>query len=501
MRLKSLKLAGFKSFANPTTFTFRHGITAIVGPNGCGKSNVIDAIRWVLGETSAKQLRGGAMSDVIFAGTQDKAAKSVASVELTFEHTQDEQTGIRHELNLYQELSVRRQVNKDGRSDYFINGTRCRRRDVVDVFLGTGLGARSYAVIEQGMIGRIVESSPLQLREFIEEAAGVSRYQARREETQKKLEKTRDNLARLHDMQSELLRQQKTLSKQAASAQRYEEISLSLADIEQQLAIQQLYQAKQQQHQQKIAHERSTAEVSTLQADYDTLKAKQDKLTARINQEQWLKDDAQSAHYEQQLGYQTAEHQLSDATAQLAAIEQQLSHLAQQREQSLADIERLNAEQAEQQQALETLRPQLAELSDKRDNHKRHEQPLQRAWHDAQNQLSRLQDKARTLEQQQAINTQAQKRHQQSDDKWQRRAQNWQNLWQQLQQSIAPSASAVSASADASQAADEQDLHQVLEEQVAKLSKQLQQIERQQEGVWMNVCLRYSRKRIICSSD
>ena len=191
MRLKSLKLAGFKSFANPTTFTFRHGITAIVGPNGCGKSNVIDAIRWVLGETSAKQLRGGAMSDVIFAGTQDKAAKSVASVELTFEHTQDEQTGIRHELNLYHELSVRRQVNKEGRSDYFINGTRARRRDVVDVFLGTGLGARSYAVIEQGMIGRIVESSPMQLREFIEEAAGVSRYQARRIETQKKLEKTR----------------------------------------------------------------------------------------------------------------------------------------------------------------------------------------------------------------------------------------------------------------------------------------------------------------------
>ncbi|GAA0800171.1 AAA family ATPase [Psychrobacter piscatorii] len=485
MRLKSLKLAGFKSFANPTTFTFRHGITAIVGPNGCGKSNVIDAIRWVLGETSAKQLRGGAMSDVIFAGTQDKTAKSVASVELTFEHTQDEQTGIRHEFNLYQELSVRRQVNKDGRSDYFINGTRCRRRDVVDVFLGTGLGARSYAVIEQGMIGRIVESSPVQLREFIEEAAGVSRYQARREETQKKLEKTKDNLARLHDMQSELIRQQKTLSKQAASAQRYEEISLSLADIEQQLAIQQLYQAKHNQQQQKIAHERSAAEVSTLQADYDTLKAQQDKLTARINQEQWLKDDAQSAHYQQQLGYQNAEHQLSDATSQLAAIEQQLSHLAQQREQSLADIERLNAEQAEQKQALEALRPQLAELTHKRNDYKRNEQPLQRAWHNAQNQLSRLQDKARTLEQQQAINTQAQKRHHQSDDKWQRREQNWQNLWQQLQQSIAPSASdnAVSASADASQAADKRDLSQALAQQVTELSTTLQQIERQQEGV------------------
>jgi len=478
MRLKSLKLAGFKSFANPTTFTFRHGITAIVGPNGCGKSNVIDAIRWVLGETSAKQLRGGAMSDVIFAGTQDKTAKSVASVELTFEHTQDEQTGIRHEFNLYQELSVRRQVNKDGRSDYFINGTRCRRRDVVDVFLGTGLGARSYAVIEQGMIGRIVESSPVQLREFIEEAAGVSRYQARREETQKKLEKTRDNLARLHDMQSELLRQQKTLSKQAASAQRYEELALTLADIEQQLAIQQLYQAKQTHQQQKVAHERSATEVSTLQVDYDTLKAQQDKLTARINQEQWLKDDAQSAHYQQQLGYQQAEHKLSDAKSQLVTIEQQLSGLAQQRVQSLADIERLNAEQAEQNQALEALRPQLTELTDKRDNYKRNEQPLQRAWHEAQNNLSRLQDKARSLEQQQAINTQAQKRHQQSYDKWQRREQNWQNLWQQLQQSIAPSSRT-----NVSKTDDAQDLSQVLEQQITELSMQLQQVKRQYEAV------------------
>jgi len=480
MRLKSLKLAGFKSFANPTTFTFRHGITAIVGPNGCGKSNVIDAIRWVLGETSAKQLRGGAMSDVIFAGTQDKTAKSVASVELTFEHTQDEQTGIRHEFNLYQELSVRRQVNKDGRSDYFINGTRCRRRDVVDVFLGTGLGARSYAVIEQGMIGRIVESSPVQLREFIEEAAGVSRYQARREETQKKLEKTKDNLARLHDMQSELLRQQKTLSKQAASAQRYEELALTLADIEQQLAIQQLYQAKQAHQQQKVAHERSATEVSSLQADYDMLKAQQDKLTARINQEQWLKDDAQSTHYQQQLGYQQAEHKLSDAKSQLVTIEQQLSGLAQQRAQSLVDIERLNAEQAEQNQALEVLRPQLIELTDKRDNYKRNEQPLQRAWHEAQNNLSRLQDKARSLEQQQAINTQAQKRHQQSHDKWQRREQNWQNLWQQLQQSIVPSASD---STDVSKINKVQDLNHVLEQQVTELSTQLQQVERQREAV------------------
>ncbi len=483
MRLKSLKLAGFKSFANPTTFTFRHGITAIVGPNGCGKSNVIDAIRWVLGETSAKQLRGGAMSDVIFAGTQDKSAKSVASVELTFEHTQDEQTGIRHEFNLYQELSVRRQVNKEGRSDYFINGTRCRRRDVVDVFLGTGLGARSYAVIEQGMIGRIVESSPMQLREFIEEAAGVSRYQARREETQKKLEKTKDNLARLHDMQSELISQQKRLSRQAESAQRYEELALTLADIKQQLAIQQLYQAKHNQQQQKIAHERSASEVATLQASYETLKAKQDKLAAHTNQEQWLKDDAQSSHYQQQLSYQQAEHQLSDAKSQLTVIEQQLASLEQQREQAVDEIERLKAEQAEQQNVLEELRPQLIELTNKREAYKRNEQPLQRAWHEAQNKLSRLQDNARALEQQQAINSQAQKRHQQNHDKWQRRQQNWQNLWQQLQQSLAPAANTDRADDDGQEQAVANNLQQTLQTQVTELNKQLQQIERQQDSV------------------
>ena len=478
MRLKSLKLAGFKSFANPTTFTFRHGITAIVGPNGCGKSNVIDAIRWVLGETSAKQLRGGAMSDVIFAGTQDKAAKSVASVELTFEHTQDEQTGIRHEFNLYQELSVRRQVNKEGRSDYFINGTRCRRRDVVDVFLGTGLGARSYAVIEQGMIGRIVESSPLQLREFIEEAAGVSRYQARREETQKKLEKTQDNLARLYDMQSELVSQQKRLSKQAASAERYEEIAVTLAGIKQQLAIQQLYQAKHNQQQQKIAHERSANEVATLQASYETLKAKQDKLAAHINQEQWLKDDAQSSHYQQQLSYQQAEHELSDVKSQLNVIAQQLTSLEQQRQQAVTEIERLKTEQAEQQNVLEELCPQLSELTNKRDTHKRNEQPLQRAYHDAQNKLSRLQDKARMLEQQQAINNQAQKRQQQNHDKWQRRQQNWQTLWQQLQQSLS-----LNNSTDGQAPTDAKNLKQTLETQVTELNKQLHQIERQQDSI------------------
>lgn len=472
MRLKSLKLAGFKSFANVTTFTFPRGITAIVGPNGCGKSNVIDAIRWVLGETSAKQLRGGAMSDVIFAGTQDKSAKSVASVELTFEHTQDEQTGIRHEFNLYQELSVRRQVNLDGRSDYFINGTRCRRRDVVDVFLGTGLGARSYAVIEQGMIGRIVDSSPMQLREFIEEAAGVSRYQARRLETQKKLEKTQENLARLHDMQSELARQQKSLARQASSAQRYHELIETLADIKQQLAIQQLYQAKQAQLQHKSNYEHSDLTLKKLQADYEQLKHKQDKLSTQINQEQWLKDEVQSAHYQQQLELQQAQYQLDDITTKLTVSEQQLTDLERQRQQSLVELDRLQTEQDQQQLELDRLQPELTKLTKKRQTYQEDEQPLQRVWSESQAQLARLQDNARTLEQQQAINSQAQKRHQLSHDKLAARQQSWQTLWDQAQtQSLNTDYSLI----------DEKD--KSASSVIDELETQLQQRTRQQDSV------------------
>ena len=478
MRLKSLKLAGFKSFANATTFTFPRGITAIVGPNGCGKSNVIDAIRWVLGETSAKQLRGGAMSDVIFAGTQDKAAKSVASVELTFEHTQDEQTGIRHEFNLYQELSVRRQVNMDGRSDYFINGTRCRRRDVVDVFLGTGLGARSYAVIEQGMIGRIVDSNPMQLREFIEEAAGVSRYQARREETQKKLETTQDNLARLHDMQSELVRQQKSLARQATSAERYEALTLSIADVQQQLAIQQLYQAKHAQQQQRQAYNNSTATVSKLQTDYERIKAKLDKLSAHINQEQWLKDEAQSTYYQQQLELQQAEQQLQSVQAQLEQADQQLINLDIQRQQADAESVSLQSRQAEQQAELADLHPQIDELKLRRARYDADEPSLKRALYQAQDLQTQLQHSERSLLQQQALNTQSQQRLQGSEDKWSRREQNWQALWAQLSQSKSDADSDSSANSGSDTNNDKSPLAQI-----ETLKEHLQQNARQQDSV------------------
>ncbi|AXQ23398.1 chromosome segregation protein SMC [Acinetobacter wuhouensis] len=228
MRLSSLKLSGFKSFADSTTLQFKDNRTAVVGPNGCGKSNVIDAIRWVMGESSARQLRGGSMQDVIFTGTAKRKPVGMASVELRFENTYGKLGGA---YNAYSELAVRRQVNRDGKSEYFLNGTKCRRRDITDIFLGTGLGPRSYAIIEQGMINRLVDAKPEEMRVFIEEAAGVSRYQARRRETLQHLEHTTQNLDRLEDIASELKSQLKTLKRQSESAVLYKTLETEIRTL------------------------------------------------------------------------------------------------------------------------------------------------------------------------------------------------------------------------------------------------------------------------------
>ena len=427
MRLKSLKLAGFKSFANPTTFTFRHGITAIVGPNGCGKSNVIDAIRWVLGESSAKQLRGGAMSDVIFAGTQNKAAKSVASVELTFEHTQDEQTGIRHELNLYHELSVRRQINVEGKSDYFINGTRCRRRDVVDVFLGTGLGPRSYSVIQQGMIGRIVDSSPQQLREFIEEAAGVSRYQARREETQKKLLKTRENLERLNDIEAELSRQKKKLVKQAESANQYQQIQQELAAVKEQLAIHQLCQAKAAQLSHKANQDVLTKSVTVLQQQHEQLKNKFNKLSDRLAEEQWLKDEARDKLHLQDMQRQQEEHQLNNLQANINQLDGRYQANLERQKRAESSLAETQKEQQAQAELVASLTPKITELEQRQTQTQQAYAPLQAAWDETNAQVMALEKEQRQYEQQLALDKQAAHRVQQDLSKWQTQ----QSLWQQ----------------------------------------------------------------------
>ncbi len=221
MRLKCIKLAGFKSFVDPTTVNFPSNLCAVVGPNGCGKSNIIDAVRWVMGESSAKNLRGESMTDVIFNGSGGRKPVGQASIELVFDNSDGSLGG---EYASFAEIAIKRRVTRELQSDYFLNGQKCRRRDITDIFLGTGLGPRSYAIIEQGMISKLIESKPEELRVFIEEAAGISKYKERRRDTENRMRRTRENLERLTDIRDELERQLQHLKRQAASAERYKEL-------------------------------------------------------------------------------------------------------------------------------------------------------------------------------------------------------------------------------------------------------------------------------------
>ncbi|WP_249676271.1 chromosome segregation protein SMC [Pseudomonas abieticivorans] len=220
MRLKCIKLAGFKSFVDPTTVNFPSNMAAVVGPNGCGKSNIIDAVRWVMGESSAKNLRGESMTDVIFNGSTSRKPVSQASIELVFDNADSTLVG---EYAAYAEISIRRKVTRDSQNTYYLNGTKCRRRDITDIFLGTGLGPRSYSIIEQGMISKLIEAKPEDLRNFIEEAAGISKYKERRRETETRIRRTHENLERLTDLREELERQLERLHRQAQAAEKYQE--------------------------------------------------------------------------------------------------------------------------------------------------------------------------------------------------------------------------------------------------------------------------------------
>jgi chromosome segregation protein len=226
MRLSTIKLAGFKSFVEPTKIPFPDQMTCVVGPNGCGKSNVIDAVRWVLGESSAKNLRGDAMTDVIFNGSTNRKAISQASVELIFDNSLGEQE-LKNTFADRNQIAIKRLVTRDGQSLYFLNGSKCRKRDITDIFLGTGLGPRSYAIIEQGMISRLIESKPHELRVFLEEAAGVSKYKERRRETQTRIKSARENLERLLDVRKELQSQLDKLAVQSLHKRRNSHFSFA----------------------------------------------------------------------------------------------------------------------------------------------------------------------------------------------------------------------------------------------------------------------------------
>ena len=218
MQLKHIKLAGFKSFVDSTKISFPTNLVGVVGPNGCGKSNVIDAVRWVLGERSAKNLRGESMVDVIFNGSQNRKASGQCSIELLFDNSSGKIGG---EYASFNEISIKRVMTRDAQSDYFINNTKCRLKDVQDIFLGTGLGPSSYAIIEQGMVSKLVSAKPEELRTHIEEAAGVSKYRERRRETEGRIKKTRENLSRVKDIRDEIARLIRRLENQANAADKY----------------------------------------------------------------------------------------------------------------------------------------------------------------------------------------------------------------------------------------------------------------------------------------
>ncbi|EOG3622439.1 chromosome segregation protein SMC [Pseudomonas sp. NBRC 111132] len=290
MRLKCIRLAGFKSFVDPTTVNFPSNMAAVVGPNGCGKSNIIDAVRWVMGESSAKNLRGESMTDVIFNGSSGRKPVSQASIELVFDNSETTLVG---EYAAYAEISIRRKVTRDGQNSYYLNGTKCRRRDITDIFLGTGLGPRSYSIIEQGMISKLIEAKPEELRNFIEEAAGISKYKERRRETESRIRRTQENLARLTDLREELERQLERLHRQAQAAEKYREYKAQERQMKACLAAlrwrgldEQVRQRESVIGDQGVSHEALVAEQRNADASIERLRDGHHELSERFNQVQ-----------------------------------------------------------------------------------------------------------------------------------------------------------------------------------------------------------------------
>lgn len=362
MRLSSLKLSGFKSFADSTTLNFKANRTAVVGPNGCGKSNVIDAIRWVMGESNARQLRGGSMQDVIFTGTAKRKPVGVASVELRFDNTYGKLGGA---YNAYNELAVRRQVTREGKSEYFLNGTRCRRRDITDIFLGTGLGPRSYAVIEQGMINRLVDAKPEEMRVFIEEAAGVSRYQARRRETLQHLEHTEQNLARLDDIAAELKSQLRSLKRQAEAAIQYKTLEGQIRTLKIEILS---FQANQSQKLQQEYTVEMTAlgenfklvrsESQTIEHDLEATSALFQRLIQQSSplQQEWQQAEKKLAELKMTLEQKQSLYQQNSSS--LVQLEQQKVQTKERLQLSELQIETLSAQFDEQNGTLLALEQQ-----------------------------------------------------------------------------------------------------------------------------------------------
>ncbi|MFC0679237.1 chromosome segregation protein SMC [Lysobacter korlensis] len=309
MRLSTIKLSGFKSFVDPTTLHLPTNMTGVVGPNGCGKSNIIDAVRWVMGESSASRLRGDSLTDVIFAGSSARKPVSQAMVELIFDNSDRTITG---EYAAFNEISVKRTVSRDGSSQYYLNSAKCRRRDITDLFLGTGLGPRSYSIIEQGMISQIIEARPEDLRVYLEEAAGISKYKERRKETETRIRHTRENLARMTDLRDEVGKQLEHLKRQARQAEQYQTIQAErkIKDAEWKALEHRALDQKLQSHREKLDQQ----ETRLQQLIAEQREAERELETGRVRRE----DAAEALSRAQAESY--------EVSGALARIEQQIQH-------------------------------------------------------------------------------------------------------------------------------------------------------------------------------
>jgi len=330
MRLTKLKLAGFKSFVDPTAVALPGQLVGVVGPNGCGKSNIMDAVRWVLGESKASELRGESMQDVIFNGSTNRKPVSRASVELIFDNSLGRALG---QWSQYTELSVKRVLTRQGQSDYFINNLKVRRKDITDLFLGTGLGPRAYAIIGQGMISRIIEARPDDLRVFLEEAAGVSRYKERRKETQGRLEDTRENLLRVEDIREELSHQIERLEAQAEVARRYQTLNEQLVQKQQLLWLLRKREAEGEK-------QRLGVEVARATTDLEAQSAALRETEARA-------EETREAHFAAGDALHAAQSDMYAANAEVARLEAEIRHRRESRSQLEARLVQLESELAQ----------------------------------------------------------------------------------------------------------------------------------------------------------
>jgi chromosome segregation protein len=347
MRLKSIKLAGFKSFVDPTSVPFPSNMTAVVGPNGCGKSNIIDAVRWVMGESSAKYLRGESMTDVIFNGSSARKPIGQATIELVFDNSDGSAPG---EFVRFNEISVRRRVSREGQSEYFLNGAKCRRRDITDLFLGTGLGPRSYAIIEQGMISRLIEAKPEELRVYIEEAAGISKYKERRRETENRIRRTHENLERLTDLREELGRQLLHLERQASAAEKYK-----------------IYKAEERQKKAELTVLRWKSIDNDLQLWRGKVRVTEleleKSLTERISFDTAL-ESLRESHQDRTEQFNRVQARYYEAGADIARVEQSLEHQRERGRQIAIELDQAMSNQRELVRVLEQDEAKFAEIQE-----------------------------------------------------------------------------------------------------------------------------------------